>query len=84
VLAYIFCIFESPLGPVWDAKFSGDRVITCGEDGTIRIWDGWTNHCINTLLAHRAAVHSIALRQIPGLCSFNAVLLKVVKLSDVW
>ncbi|KAK3697524.1 hypothetical protein QZH41_007320 [Actinostola sp. cb2023] len=27
---------------VYDAKFSGDRVVTCGEDSTVRIWDSWT------------------------------------------
>ena len=41
-------------------------MITCGEDGTIRVWDSWTNHCITAVLAHVDAVCSIALRQIPG------------------
>ncbi|KAJ7340122.1 SCF ubiquitin ligase complex subunit cdc4 [Desmophyllum pertusum] len=54
-------------GSVWDVKFSGDRVVTCGEDGTICIWDSWTSHCIAVLSGHRDAVLSISLRQIPGL-----------------
>lgn len=55
------------LGPVWDVKFSGDRVVTCGEDGTVRVWDSWTRHCITTFVAHLDAVYSVALRRIPGL-----------------
>ena len=59
------------IGAVWDVKFSGDRVVTCGEDGTIRIWDGWTGHCLAVLSGHLDAVLSVSLRQIPGLCSSN-------------
>ena len=64
-----FCSFHhiSFTGAVLDVKISGDRVITCGEDGTFRVWDSWTNHCIKAVLAHVGAVCSIALRQIPGL-----------------
>ncbi|KAK2554270.1 F-box/WD repeat-containing protein 7 [Acropora cervicornis] len=49
-------------GPVWDVKFSGDRVISCGQDFTIRIWDTWTTQCISTILGHRNSICSIALR----------------------
>ena len=56
------------VGPVWDVKFSGaDRVVTCGDDGTIRIWDSWSSHCIAILSGHLEAVLSISLRQITGL-----------------
>ena len=65
------CTFLFNIGPVWDVKFSGDRVVTCGEDGTICIWDSWTNHCVATLSGHRGAVLSISLRPISGLCSFS-------------
>lgn len=59
------------VGPVWDVKFSGaDRVVTCGDDGTIRIWDSWSSHCIAVLSGHLDAVLSISLRQITGLCRF--------------
>ena len=55
------------LGPVWDVKFSGaDRVVTCGDDGTIRLWDSWSTHCIAILSGHLDAVLSISLRQITG------------------
>jgi len=63
---YLWCV-----GPVWDVKFSGaDRVVTCGDDGTIRIWDSWSSHCIAVLSGHLDAVLSISLRQITGLCRF--------------
>ncbi|EDO35166.1 predicted protein [Nematostella vectensis] len=35
--------------PIWDVKLSGDRVVTCGADATIRIWDGWTGQCLRIL-----------------------------------
>ena len=54
--------------------FSGDRVVTCGEDGTIRVWDSWTNHCIATIAEHLDAVCSVALRKIPGLYNFSLIL----------
>ncbi|KAL9957673.1 hypothetical protein ACROYT_G034597 [Oculina patagonica] len=54
-------------GPVWDVKLSGDRVVTCGEDGTIRVWDSWTSHCLAVYSGHLDAVLSISLRQMPGL-----------------
>jgi len=54
-------------GAVWDIKYSGDRLVTCGEDGTIRIWDSWTGHCVRSITAHQRAVLSISLRQAPGL-----------------
>ena len=54
--------FFSSVGPVWDVKFSGDRVISCGQDFTIRIWDTWTTQCISTILGHRNSICSIALR----------------------
>ena len=60
---YLWCV-----GPVYDVKFSGaDRVVTCGDDGTIRIWDSWSSHCIAVLSGHLEAVLSISLRQITGL-----------------
>ena len=55
------------VGPVWDVKFSGtDRVVTCGDDGTIRLWDSWSAHCLTVLSGHLDAVLSISLRQITG------------------
>ena len=55
------------VGPVWDVKFSGvDRVVTCGDDGTIRLWDSWSTQCIAVLSGHLDAVLSISLRQIAG------------------
>lgn len=56
-------------GPIWDVKFSGDQVVTSGQDCTIRIWDSWTTHCITTVQAHRDSVSSIALRKSTGLLS---------------
>ena len=62
---------KSYVGPVWDAKFSGDRVITCGEDSTIRIWDSWTKHCLKILSGHLAGVLSVSLRQTSGTLPLN-------------
>ena len=56
-----------PVGQVLDVKFSGDRVVTCGDDGTIRIWDGWTGYCVMVLTGHLNSVTSISLRPTPGL-----------------
>ena len=72
------------LGPVWDVKFSGSaRVVTCGEDGTIRIWDSWSSHCVAVLTGHLGAVLSISLRQITGLCRFlNNLRLVMFSLCD--
>ena len=57
------------VGPVWDVKFSGAaRVVTCGDDGTIRLWDSWSAHCVAVLSGHLDAVLSISLRQITGYC----------------
>ena len=72
------------VGPVWDVKFSGAaRVVTCGEDGTIRIWDSWSRHCVAVLTGHLGAVLSISLRQITGLCRFlNKLSLVMFRLSE--
>lgn len=72
------------VGPVWDVKFSGAaRVVTCGEDGTIRIWDSWSSHCVAVLTGHLGAVLSISLKQITGLCRFlNNLRLVMFSLSD--
>ena len=59
-------------GAVLDIKYSGDRLVTCGEDGTIRVWDSWTGHCVRSITAHQRAVLSISLRQAPGLYSCYA------------
>ncbi|XP_031559416.1 F-box/WD repeat-containing protein 7-like isoform X2 [Actinia tenebrosa] len=53
-------------GPVYDAKISGDRVVTCGEDCTVRIWDAWTGCCLKTFQGHEHRVICLALRRKPG------------------
>ncbi|XP_032240312.2 probable E3 ubiquitin ligase complex SCF subunit scon-2 isoform X2 [Nematostella vectensis] len=53
-------------GPIWDVKLSGDRVVTCGADATIRIWDGWTGQCLRILTGHLRGVLCIDLRKRPG------------------
>ena len=58
------------VGQVLDVKFSGDRVVTCGVDGVICIWDGWTGCCVMVFRGHLDSVTSISLRQTPGLNNF--------------
>lgn len=58
---------EGHSGQVLDVKLSGDRVVTCGMDDVICIWDGWTGCCLMVLKGHLDSVTSISLRQTPGL-----------------
>ena len=42
-------------------SLTGDQLITCGRDQTIKIWEVTTGYCLNTLLGHNDWVKCLSI-----------------------
>lgn len=49
-------------GPIVALAFAGvDAAVTASKDGTVRLWDMWTNACVHTIDAHEEEIMCMAL-----------------------
>lgn len=59
---WIVCYFWF-VGLVWDVKFLGIvRVVICGDDSIIRLWDSWLVYCVVVFLGYLDVVFLVFLR----------------------
>jgi hypothetical protein len=55
-------VFEGHRGPTWAIAFVPDglRVVSGGDDGTVRLWDRTTARLLSTMSGHAGAVFALA------------------------
>jgi tRNA A-37 threonylcarbamoyl transferase component Bud32 len=70
-------------GPVWNAAFAGDRLLTAGEDSWVRVWDIGSGKEIQRFDGHTHVVYTLAVSPHGRLALSGSGCYILSKLEDV-